>query len=354
MRYVVILLSILWSSAQAKSITYTDVCERWLSDRHMQTAPEAQLDGRTSREIFMDLQFSTSAFKYTHTGYDWSTAIELANSVDPDIPPEALIKPEEAMGFLEKLTTQFRFGQELAKGEYFPPDATEFHPRNGWPLEAGLWLNSQDVPELDGVKNVRLNSVLFPSKKFVQILGWTPALRTIIERKVDFLRYDPTVVAFVPLSIFVKKWSGVVESLPQFRVKVEEEDNLKKAKGDLSQLAAPTEKSVFSAASLETLLKKIKTQVDQKVGPTQWTVNIRTLAAAPFPERSEVMVKFDHPDVNVAWRASLEFLDLYAQALRGKVSGLELPQPGALPMEFIPTVQRFVAPDAPNLIRLSR
>jgi hypothetical protein len=118
------------------------------------------------------------------------------------------------------------------------------------------------------------------------------------------------------------------------------EEQLKEHRDQISQTTMPLERDLFSEAALEKLIATLKSEIDRRVGSeTRWHLSIRTMGTIPFPERSELIVKIEHPDVAVAWRASLEFLDLYAKALKQRNPSLSAPASNAFRMEYIPAVK---------------
>jgi hypothetical protein len=334
-RLIAVLLFCLGAAdaAQAK-INYGELCADFLEAADHSPRPILP-DSRSEQQIVLALDQVTREFRELHPDYAVTSAFAKAEGSAP-----VVLQREGALEIVDHIFQHVRLANQIDQGTYFTPEVANFVPNKGWIVEQTLWKKTK----VNGVanynfKNVRFSAALAPSPEFQALKGLRAASSSIFKQELDVLRYHPSVVVFVPAAILAPNLVSLRNEFPEFNEAVEAKDQklAQEQRESFNQFGMPVYRDIFTQRALMNLLMKLKAEVDAVVGAeTKWSLSARTGGEFPLPELTELMIKIDHPVVETAWRASLEFTNRYALAVSKKVSNLETPAPDAVPTNILP------------------
>lgn len=321
------------STAQAK-INYGELCADFLEAAEHPSRPLLP-DSRSAQQIVLELDRVTREFRELHPDYVVSAAFAKPEGATP-----VVFQREGALEIIDHIFQHVRLAKQIDEGTYFTPEVASFVPNKGWIVEQTLWKKSKVNGVTDyNIKNVRFSAALAPSPEFQTLKGLSAASSSIFKQELEVLRYHPSVVVFLPAAVLAPNLVSLRDEFPEFNEMVEAKDPkfAQEQRESFIQFAMPVYRDIFTQRALMNLLMKLKKEVDGVVGTeTKWSLAARTGGEFPLPELTELMIKIDHPTIETAWRASLEFTNRYAIAVAKKVSNLETPAPDAVPTHILP------------------
>lgn len=322
------------NSAQAK-INYGELCADFLETAADHSTRPILPDSRSAQQIVLALDQVTREFREHHPDYVVTSAFAKSEGSTPIV-----FQREGALEIVDHIFQHVRLANQIDQGTYFTREVANFVPSKGWIVEQTLWKKTKvnGVPDYN-VKNVRFTAALAPSPEFQTLKGMRAASSSIFKQELEVLRYHPSVVVFVPAAILSPNLVNLRNEFPEFDKMIEINDQkfAQEQRESFIQFGMPVYRDIFTQRTLMKLLMKLKKEVDAAVGAeTKWSLAARTGGELPLPEMTELMIKIDHPVIETAWRASLEFTNLYAAAVSKKVSNLETPAPNAVPMNILP------------------
>lgn len=339
MQKIIILAMLVSSFSAFARIDYESFCKRVLKDQVSAKDLRPVLpDSRSAQEIVKALDRTTREFHALHTNYDTSSLLAAPEGNQQNI----LLKPEGAKVVLDNIGNHLRFTREIEKGEFIPAEDSSHHPRTGWVIEDGFWLTSGQPKnaELREIKNIRLYSTLYPSAEFPDLVRRGKAFESFLKREVEFLRFHPTVVAYVPVDVAQRAFVNVGERIPELWLPSDEVKKHQEERAMYKDFVMPVYSDIYTERGLAKAVEELKAEIDAALGSrTDWTLSARTVGNYPFAKQTQLMVKIDHPTIEIAWRASLEFIERYGALIKRRAPHIKEPSPDAIAVGTSPAVK---------------
>lgn len=321
-------------------VNYRELCAEFMEAEVPARRPILP-DSRSAQEIVLSLDNVTRLFRQAHPEYEVTSTFATAEA---DGVPTVQFDVDSAVEIVDHLFKNIRFANNIDQGLHFSQDLSDFAKFKGWIMQQTLWKRHAFLSE-DWGKSVRFSAALAPSREFQELKGMAKASASIFKREIDVLRYHPSVMVFVPASVIKLSKKSLRDEFPEIDFYLNREifrNMQKRAREERESYLfynAPVYHDVFTQSSLFKLLRLLKKEVDEVVGSkTSWTIGARSRGQLSGVELTELIVRIDHPRVETAWQASLEFTNRYALALQKKVP-LESAAPDLVPApSVIPVV----------------
>lgn len=332
MRYIIVFCFVVGGALSfgASEFDFQEFCEIDLSNPPIGGLIAA--DPRPAQEIFKAIDQQSLEFSRYHSGYSIQTALGFDREDQAQIGLSAPVKinPEGAKQMLDSVQGLLRYIETVKERRYISVEESDDFPRKGFAVEESIWMQSPLPKGADYVdyRNVVLSTALFPSKEFSTLAGRSKAFGSILGREIEFLRYHPNIVVHVPISVMTKN------SLRLPKIDFDDEPwrnkpwrytekDKRDIKSQYNDWSVTSEKNLFTGKALKNLVRDLKSEIDKRVGATFWSISAKTIASAPFPGRNELVLTIEAPIIETAWRASLEFIELYGQAMRSQLKDLK-------------------------------
>lgn len=322
-------------------VNYRELCADFMENETTYARPMLP-DTRSALEIILALNNVTRAFSLAHPEFEVSSSISRGEGEYNSI---IAIKPENAIEIVDNLFKNVRLATQADQGMHFTQDYSDFAQFKGWIVNQTLW-KSHGLFDEKWSKNLRFAAALAPSREFQLLKGFAGANTSIYKREIEVVRFHPSVMVFVPASVLQLSGRNLRQEFPEADKNIESQfhkrglENMANEERQSFQFYnAPKFKDVFTQKALLKLLQQLKREVDETVGAlTNWSVGARSRGGVTEGDLTELIVRIDHPKVEIAWRASLEFANRYALALQRRVP-LETPAPDSIPTPtYIPIV----------------